>query len=172
MHLPAAIRLPAAAFTAEEPCFAVGIPVAMINPATEEPGAPRHGASGMLFGLALIEKGPDGGGEFGRDDFIAIEIQDPGLRAEFQAAIFLSGVAEPVLMDERGAKFRCDLRRSILGAGVEDHDFRGQIRHAGQAPAQIGLLVERDEGDRERQARHAPDSAASIARAKYERAGG
>ena len=75
------------------------------------------------------------------------------------------------LMHELRAKLIRNLCGSIRGAGIDDDDLLRDLRRTGEAAAQIGLLVVRDDGNRKRQPGHAwRDFGASSRRAKRESA--
>ena len=87
MHLTSAIGLPLAFPAAKQAHFAVGIPVAMMNPAAHEPdkaGHPRSIESGII---TVGEKAPDGLAQFRREFLIAIQRQNPWLGAQAQAQV-------------------------------------------------------------------------------------
>ena len=100
---------PAGAFTADEAELAVGIPVPMLDPASEKENLPRKRCSGKSPGVAAMEESQDFPAQVRREFLIGVEGEDPPLGAEFEGRVFLIAIPQPVLVD----KARATLTRAI-----------------------------------------------------------
>ena len=128
---------------AEEPQLAVRVETAVADPAAEdqvEPGNPV----GAEFGLAaqhlenLIL-------QFGSEDFVGVEKQNPVGGAEVEGDVFLFAVATEGMVGGLCAKRLGDFESAVLRAGVDEDDFVG-LAHALQGAGKVGLLVHGDHG--------------------------
>src|SRR5262249_21581789 len=71
-----------------------------------------------------------------------------------EGEVLLEGEAGPRAHDHAIGELARDLNRLVLRLGIDD-DQLVRPGHALQAPAQVGRLVERDQGDRQARRRHA-----------------
>jgi hypothetical protein len=74
-----------------------------------------------------------------------------------QGDVFLADMPLPGVHLEARAEFLGHHPGSVGGAGIDNDDFLGEFARTGQATRQIFLLIEGDDGDRERKpVTHAP----------------
>src|SRR6185312_10743062 len=100
--------------------------------------------------VRLVLAGPPGNllGQFGNDDLVGIDDQDP-LVAERQiikGPILLLGIGPiEVKLDDRGAMFGRDFGRLVRALTVHDEDFIGPGQGRQAAPEVLGLVLDGDQ---------------------------
>jgi hypothetical protein len=65
--------------------------------------------------------------------------------------IFLVAMSEPILMNHLCVEARRNFPRPIIRAGIDHHDFFGQVRRAFQTARDVAFFIVRDNRDRERE---------------------
>ena len=141
------VAAPAGAGSLDEAQAEVGIPVAMGDPAVDEPDLAGEARAGERREIRAREEGDEVGAEGGGDLFVGVEAERPGLGGEGEGGVFRVAEALPRQVMDVGAG-RAGEGFGVVGGGVEgDDDFRGPALHAGEAAREIGGLVFGDDDD-------------------------
>ena len=141
---------PSRPLAADQPEFAIRVPVAMGDPPAEKPDFTRKRGAVVAFRLAGLEELLDFGTQAGREFFIRIEGQHPRMRAMREGGILLIAVAQPVLMDDARPGAGGHVPGSVGTAAVHHNNFRRQSGDRRQTTRQIAFLVARDDGNGQR----------------------
>lgn len=95
----------------------------MAHPAAEDEIEAWDGVGGER--RLVLEEGADLGGEFGGDDFVGVDVEEPGVGAVVEGAVDLSAVAAPGLVEDGGAEATGDVEGGVGGTGVDEDDLVG-----------------------------------------------
>ena len=87
----------------------------------------------------------DGSGEIRRNLLVGVDAEHPGIQRLVEGEIFLTDVAEPVLVHDARAEFLRDLERLVRAAGIDDENLIDERGDAGEASRQVALLVKSDD---------------------------
>jgi hypothetical protein len=160
------IAAPARAVAAEEAEAVVRIPVAVGDPAAEEPnfaretgggelrggcGRGRVGGRGGAGGLAA-EEVDDRGAQRRGNFLVGVEREHPRVRGEIERGVLGVAVAAPRQVVHAGAGGQREGFGGVGGVVERDDDLRGPAVHAGEAAREVVRLVfgDDDDGDGER----------------------
>jgi hypothetical protein len=131
---------------AEEAELGVGVEATVADPAVEEEIAALEEEG--VGGWVAREEGANLGLEFRGELFVGVEREDPGAVAFFDGGVLLRGEALPGLGDNGGVEGAGDLKGTVSRARIEDDDLVGEL-DAQESAGEVGLFVERDDGNGE-----------------------
>src|SRR5579872_3239298 len=130
-----------------EPDAAVGIPIAVADPAAKIECTARKTISRAI--VTASEQTFDLKAKSVRHFFVRIQPQQPGPRSFLRCGIFLGNETFPRFAENLGPERRRDLLGAILNILVEDDDdFAGPAGDAGQSPRNPARLSAGDQDDR------------------------
>lgn len=104
----------------------VGVPSAVVDPVAAEVGEAVETVGCGGVESALFEGG-EGGAQGGREGFVGINAECPGVCGEGVGVVFLCRVAFPGVINETDMMSKADVAGGVGGAGVDDNYFIGNV---------------------------------------------
>ena len=147
------VAAPAGAIPADQPQAVIGIPVAVGDPAVDEPHPARESGAGETVPVGPLHEGADLRREGGGNLLVGVEAERPRLRGEVEGRVLRVAESQPGhRVDARpGLAGHC---RALVRGLVERHDdLHCPPLHACEAAGQVRGLVAGDNDHRERKGR-------------------